>query len=188
MNKIYVIGIGSEAISVLDRVKEYNRDVITVLLDDIENNKPDIFIKYDFGFNDFKGNGYKGIATDLLDSIKDKVSSLSSKINSSDKVIIFNNLYKTGSLEMFYYLCSELGCKTDNCYILVCNGYKFLGQVRNNYNNEILDKIYKLNYKIYELDGDEVSKIKEAKDITHKIDYVYDEFYNYIKSILNGEL
>lgn len=184
LNKIYVIGIHNEAVPVLKKVKELNDKIVTVLVDEYNDNNVDIFIKYDFGFNDFKGRGYKGIATDLLDSIKDDVEELYNRIDENDELIIFNNLFNTGSLEMFYYLCDKIGHKVNNCYVLVCNGYNFLGRARKEYNNEILKKIYNLNYQIYELDGDEVSKIKNAKDITQKIDCVYDEFYNYIKSIL----
>ncbi len=185
LNKIYVIGINSEAISVLKKAKALNSEIITVLVDENSNTDVDIFIKYDFGFNDFKGKGYKGIAIDLLDSIRGTVEELYDKIDENDKIIIFNNLFNTGSLEMFYYLCDKIGHKVSNCYILVCNGYNFLGKARKEYNNEILEKIYDLNYKIYEIDGDEISKFKNATDVIQKIECVYDEFYNYIKNILD---
>lgn len=187
LNKIYVIGIRNDAVPVLKKVKELNDKIVTVLVDEYSNNDVDIFIKYDFGFNDFKGRGYKEIATDLLDSIKDDVEELYNRIDKNDEVIIFNNLFNTGSLEMFYHLCDKLGHKVNNCYILVCNGYNFLGIARKGYNNEILEKIYNLNYRIYELDGDEISKIKNAKYITQKIDCVYSEFYNYIRTILEKD-
>lgn len=187
--KVYVIGIRDIGKKVLEQVKAKHSSIITVLLDDNKYNKSDIFIKYYYGYNDYKGKGYKGIALDLLDSVKEQVEDLFEKVNKNDKVIIFNNLINTGSLEMFYYLCEKFSNKCDNCYVIVCNGYSFLGKYRLAYNNDILDKLYKLNCHIYELDGDEVSKIKNATNVTTKAECVSEEFINYINNIIeNGNV
>lgn len=192
MSKTYVIGISEDALNTINKVKKKYKDVITILLTDnfnLSNNKNvDVNIRYDYSYNDFKGTGYKGIAEDLKDSIKEEIENLKNKINENDRVIIFNDFIRTGSLEIFYYLCKSLGEIVNNCYIIFNEGYKFQGIKRREYNKEIADKIYKLNYKIYEIDGNEVAKIRKSKNIVSEVEATYDEFYNYIENILKGEL
>lgn len=192
MSKTYVIGISENARNTINKVKSNFNDAITVLFTDIyeSNNSKniDINIRYDYFYNDFKYKSYDKMNEDLLDSIKDEFSELLNKIKREDRVIIFNNQVFTGYLEIFYYICESLGKIVDNCYILMNEGYSFQGKYRKRYSHEIANKIYDLNYKIYELDGDEIAKIRNAKDVTEKIEATYNEFYNYIASIIKGEL
>lgn len=191
--KTYIIGIGDDANNLLNKIKENYNDITTILFYDGYYHEKlskniDIGIKYDYLYNNSTTLNYKTISSNLLDSVKEEIDNLSNKINKNDKVILFNNFIFTGSLEIFYYLCKMLGSKCNNCYILFCNGYSFLGQARKDYNEEIIDKIYELNYKIYELDGTEVVKIKQAKNVSDKIKVVYDEFYNYIEKFIKSEM
>ncbi len=192
MSKTYVIGISEDALNTIDKVKGKNNDVITILFSDnysLTNNKNvDINVRYNYSYNDFKGTGYKGIAEDLKDSIKEEVENLKNKLDKNDRIILFNDFIRTGSLEIFYYLCESLGDIVDNCYVIFNEGYRFQGIKRREYNKEIADKIYKLNYRIYEIDGNEVAKIRESKNITSEVEATYNEFYNYIESILKGKL
>lgn len=185
---IYVLGINEESANTLSKLKEKYNFITTILIDDIMYHKTfnniDICIYYDFGYNDFKGKGYEGISEDLCDSIKEEIDIISKKINKDDVVFLFNNFVFTGSNDMFYYTCKTLSAKTDNCYILFCNGYSFQGVHRRKFAKETIDKIYKLNYKIIEFNGDEISKTKGAKDITEKINAPFEEFYNYIDNLI----
>lgn len=190
--KTYIIGIGDDAKNVLNKVKIKFNDIITILFYDSyynerEGKNIDICIKYNYLYDTSLPTNYEKISNNLLESVKKEIDDLSNKINKNDKVIIFNNFVFTGSLEIFYYLCKTLGNKINNCYILFCGGYNFLGKARKEYNNKIIDKIYELNYKIYELDGNEIARIRMINNVTEKIKAVYDEFYNYIEKMIKNK-